>query len=445
MEKRDSFQYIPLFSTLEKLLQDRTVLDYIDNPHGRSDGKLEDFCDGELVKNHPIFSENPCALQIVAYYDELEICNPLGTHTKTHKGIILFTLGNIPPKFRSTLRNINLVACAVHPVILKHGIDNILEPFIKDLNILASEGITVNIGGVQRNFKGDLICFLADNLASNALGGFKESFSFSYRFCQSCLATSNSYRDKFLSSYFHERTKSDHEKHCIKLEGPLKDHFSKVYGINRRSKLMDVTNYSLFQGGLPHDVMHDILEGVAQLEIKLLLRHCVDVNFITLDEFNHRLVFYDYGSNESDKPGIVTRELLRSDDKKFHLSASQTLLLCQIIPFIMGECVPEDDKFWKYFILLQKIFDIVFSPIVSRGHCAVLRQLIEEHHSIFSEIYSNSFITPKFHFCIHYPEQIIALGPMVRNWTMRHEAKLNLFKKAARLGNFKNIAFTLAR
>ena len=149
MEKRDSFQYIPLFSTLEKLLQDRTVFDYIDNPHGRSDGKLEDFCDGELVKNHPIFSENPCALQIVAYYDELEICNPLGTHTKTHKlGIILFTLGNIPPKFRSTLRNINLVACAVHPVILKHGIDNILEPFIKDLNILASEGITVNIGGV---------------------------------------------------------------------------------------------------------------------------------------------------------------------------------------------------------------------------------------------------------------------------------------------------------
>ena len=45
----------------------------------------------------------------------------------------------------------------------------------------------------------------------------------------------------------------------------------------------------------------------------------------------------------------------------------------------------------------------------------------------------------------HYPDQIIALGPMVQTWTMRHEAKLNLFKRASRLGNFKNIALTLAQ
>ena len=71
------------------------------------DDLLEDFCDGE---------ESFVLLPLV--------CNPLGTHTKKHKlGIVLFTLGN---KYRSTLRTINLVACAVHPLIVKHGIDCIL-------------------------------------------------------------------------------------------------------------------------------------------------------------------------------------------------------------------------------------------------------------------------------------------------------------------------------
>jgi len=86
----------------------------------------------------------------------------------------------------------------------------------------------------------------------------------------------------------------------------------------------------------------------------------------------------------------------------------------------------------------------VFSPIIPKGYCAVLKILIEEHHSLFSSLYSSSMLTPKFHFILHYPDQIAALGPMTRYWTMRHEAKLSLFKKASHLGNFKNIAYTLA-
>ena len=38
----------------------------------------------------------------------------------------------------------------------------------------------------------------------------------------------------------------------------------------------------------------------------------------------------------------------------------------------------------------------------------------------------------------------MALGPMVRTWTIRQEAKLNFFKRSAHLGNFKNISLTLA-
>lgn len=53
IEKRDSFQYVLILQSLERLLQDKSILDYIENPHDRSDELLEDFCDGEVVKKSP--------------------------------------------------------------------------------------------------------------------------------------------------------------------------------------------------------------------------------------------------------------------------------------------------------------------------------------------------------------------------------------------------------
>ncbi len=50
-----------------------------------SDGFLTDYCDGSFFKSHPLFSVCPHALQIIAYFDELEICNPLGSHSGIHK------------------------------------------------------------------------------------------------------------------------------------------------------------------------------------------------------------------------------------------------------------------------------------------------------------------------------------------------------------------------
>ena len=53
------------------------------NSHSLSDGLLGDYCDGELYATSALFQEDPCALQIQLYYDELELCNPLGS--KKHK------------------------------------------------------------------------------------------------------------------------------------------------------------------------------------------------------------------------------------------------------------------------------------------------------------------------------------------------------------------------
>lgn len=51
-------------------------------------------------------------------------------------GVVYYTLGNIHPKYRSQLDSIQLLAIATYPVIKKHGIDAILEPFLQDLKYL---------------------------------------------------------------------------------------------------------------------------------------------------------------------------------------------------------------------------------------------------------------------------------------------------------------------
>lgn len=141
------------------LLADSSVMEEINNfpQRVRGDDTLEDFCDGELFKAHTLFSVDLMALQTIAFYDEVELCNPLGTHVKKHKlGIVLFALGNIHPKYRSTLRTIQLVLTAT---IENYGLHIISKPFIDDLKVRASDGIAFSMGAKEKVFRGVLLVF----------------------------------------------------------------------------------------------------------------------------------------------------------------------------------------------------------------------------------------------------------------------------------------------
>ena len=48
-------------------------------------GFLEDYSDGDVHSSHPLFSVEKKALQLFLYYDEVEVCNPLGSKRKIHK------------------------------------------------------------------------------------------------------------------------------------------------------------------------------------------------------------------------------------------------------------------------------------------------------------------------------------------------------------------------
>ena len=57
---------------------------------------LSDYCDGKCFREHPLFSDDPVALQLIIYYDEVELCNPLGSRRKKHKIGMLSRLHSSP-------------------------------------------------------------------------------------------------------------------------------------------------------------------------------------------------------------------------------------------------------------------------------------------------------------------------------------------------------------
>ena len=54
---------------------------------------LEDYCDGSIFISHSLFTTEENSLQIIAYYDEFEVVNPIGTYVKKHKlGCVFYYL-----------------------------------------------------------------------------------------------------------------------------------------------------------------------------------------------------------------------------------------------------------------------------------------------------------------------------------------------------------------
>ena len=67
------------------MLSNPTVKHEVSNLHCSSDGTIQDFCDGSFVKNRVMFQTHHQALQIIIYYDDIEVGNPLGSKSGIQK------------------------------------------------------------------------------------------------------------------------------------------------------------------------------------------------------------------------------------------------------------------------------------------------------------------------------------------------------------------------
>uniref|UniRef100_A0A1X7TA47 Uncharacterized protein n=1 Tax=Amphimedon queenslandica TaxID=400682 RepID=A0A1X7TA47_AMPQE len=292
---------------------------------------------------------------------------------------------------------------------------------------------------IELYLKGALLAFLGDNLASHLIGGFKEGISFALRICRSCMITNETSGECFSEHQCTLQTPEAHEYQCLSLDGPLYSHYSTLYGINRRSILEDVPGYFVVTN-LPHDIMHDIYEGVAK-ELSLFLTYCTSHGYFTIYELNKRI------QHNCSRPTLIdtTLSTQHANEFKIRQSASQMLSLLQEILLLTGDTIPYNDEYYHSLLILTKISAIALCPVISHDLISYLEILVEEKITCFKDLYPSATIIPKMHYMVHYAPQLRRFGPLINKWTMRCEAKLSFIKLCSQRSNFKQVSKTVAK
>lgn len=101
------------------------------------------------------------------------------------------------------------------------------------------------------------------------------------------------------------------------------------------------------------DIMHDLLEGVVQYELKLLFQYLVK-DFICLNTLSQRIQSFNYGYNErKNRPSGVK---VNDGSNDLGLNAIQSWCLLRNTPLIFGDLVDQNNSYWNLILLFQ------FSP-----------------------------------------------------------------------------------
>lgn len=184
---------------------------------------------------------------------------------------------------------------------------------------------------------GTIAPITGDDSGLNPILGYVESSANHY--CRMCLVDTNS--DQIIFSeddpQLKLRTNLTNEEHYRYLEENPRE--SSCFGIERNSIHNTLLYFSV--------IMHDVLEAVAQYEVKLLFEY-FNNNFIFTENQLQCVYAFNYGF--MDKKNCPT--CINLFCTGIGLNASQTLCLIRNIPLIFGEVVTQGDRHWQAFALV---------------------------------------------------------------------------------------------
>ena len=399
----------------------------------------------KYFNEHPYFQGNRSLIRLHFYFDELEVCNPLGSSKSKNKlACFYFFVGNIGPNYYSSLRNIFLVLVKTD-TLKKHCLSKIVAPLVKDLQKFQTEGISIDnqtcLMGNNNYIFGSIATISADNLGAHYLGGFRRCFS-SGRIYRFCMCTYNDLINNCTEAEFMLRTAAAHEFHiqAVSNDESLVPSYRVV-----KSSHFDVISGFLPVTAFPANIMHDCLEGVLPQFLHSLFRHLQNNRIYSFALINQRLKNFKFGATDKrNKPRPLPGNVILSPGK-ISLLASETLCLFRNLPFVIGDIVPTSDEAWAMYNLLSDVMDIILAQSVCANDVVKLRALIENFYSHFIK-FSPDLVKPKLHFLLHYPRFIEIYGPLRNLWCMHFESFHRKIKIIAHnCQNFKNICLTVAK
>lgn len=215
-------------------------------------------------------------------------------------------------------------------------------------------------------------------------------------------------------------------------------------GVKRQCHISDRLSYFHVTSGYPPDPLHDLLEGIVPLEIALCLGVFINKKYFSLQELNHSIHQFPYKwADKTNSPQAVP--LTFASRKSIGGNAHENWCLLRILPFLIGDKVPEDDPVWEVLMTLKDVVELVMAPVHTDETLGYMDSKISEHRYRYLNVFPDEKLKPKHHFLEHYPWLTTAFGPLVALWTMRFEAKHRFFKRIVRqTGSFRNILKTMA-
>ncbi|KAJ8677415.1 hypothetical protein QAD02_013202 [Eretmocerus hayati] len=392
---------------------------------------------GSYLKFWRLFSEGLIILPLFIYFDDYENNNPIGSYRGVNKcGAVYVSIPCLPPEYQSKIENIFLF-------LLFNTLDRAVfsnkmtfAKAIEELNLLQTEGITLDLptGPMKVIFK--VRNLIGDNLGIHAICNFVQYFRTKF-FCHLCLTEYSDISTKLT------------EDDCI-LRNP--ENYSEMLAKNNPQESgMDGecvwNNLDNFHAtvNITEDVMHDWYEGICRYDVAIALHDLIYVQkSFELKDLNSRIRSFYYGPKEStNKPPEILEHQLKN--KCLIMTSAEMHSLVTRLPMIIGFLLPEEDEILRILIQMKRIIDIVSSKTVQPDTHKQLKVLISEYLESKRELFENEKDKPKHHLGLHGPSSMEKFGPLTKIFALRFEAKNQEGKTISRTAKARlNVCRTIA-
>lgn len=408
----------------------RLLLSYMEKSKERN--SITNLLQGKLWHSIEQNYEN-VVLPLILYFDDLEINNPLGTHRGKHKlGVVYCSIACIPEEYSSQLENIFLVQLHKSEHHKECGNNLIFSNIIEQIKELETDGIIISTENSTKKVNFALLHIFGDNLGLNTILGFRTGFNSSYS-CRICLADKTTLHSQVVEDFKLIRTV---ESYSIDVTNCSK-------GVHEECVFNSIPNFHVLNN-ISFDPMHDIFEGICRYDLgKILQMFIIDQKLFSLETLNHRIRYFDYGSQDSKNvPTLITLDAL----KKGYIIYSAAEMACFLyyLGLLIGDLIPKNNHIWKIYILLRKMVSIILCQKVTNENIESLSKLMTEHHKLYRKIFNDN-LKYKHHVLLHYPRAMRLTGPIRNMSCIRFEAKHKEIKASAKVVTSRsNPPYTLA-
>ena len=193
--------------------------------------------------------------------------------------------------------------------------------------------------------------------------------------------------------------------------------------------------------------MHDVLEGVAPYEMKMVLHQLTVDKLLTLRQVNIQIADFGYGWKDITTRPSEIKELKNVKDGAHSLGqkAFQFYTLLRLLPLMIGHLIPPSNQYWDFFLQLRHVVDLLFAQKWTHAIASQFRNLYQEHLLSFKILFPTFRLIPKHHHLIHYGTFALKTGPPYKVMVASEEMKHNFFKRTAGIMcNFRNVTLSLS-